>query len=362
LKNSRHKRTSESERLNETRRRVMTTGHAHETLTEYELQRLAHVRRNQEYMARLGVTKLAQDVMTASTSKTTSTTTSRRKKPREATAPTRRSSRVLGAKPTHDGSVIDALEEDEDAGTKRRRKTPKANGEDMDDEEIDAFATSREWLAEAREKLLATRATSAEGPKGKADDAWRRDAVARWGKDVPAADAVKDWKAWTMSRLGTPPPPSKLQLLQEYYAHDAWMLLIACALMSRVASGALKHECIANFFEQFPTPSAALEARAEDVFEIIKRLGLFPGRMRTIVEVSTRFLMDTGEFEVGLEPERKIYGIGEFGVDSFEIFARGDVRRKPKDCNLQAFCAWQKRHGNVANEDDKENVKIKIEN
>ena len=342
----------------------MTTGHAHETLTEYELQRLAHVRRNQEYMARLGVTKLAQDVMTASTSKTTSTTTSRRKKPREATAPTRRSSRVLGAKPTHDGAVIDALEEDEDedAGSKRRRKTPKANDEDMDDEEIDAFATSREWLAEAREKLLATRATSAEGPKGKADDAWRRDAVARWGKDVPAADAVKDWKAWTMSRLGTPPPPSKLQLLQEYYAHDAWMLLIACALMSRVASGALKHECIANFFEQFPTPSAALEARAEDVFEIIKRLGLFPGRMRTIVEVSTRFLMDTGEFEVGLEPERKIYGIGEFGVDSFEIFARGDVRRKPKDCNLQAFCAWQKRHGNVANEDDKENVKIKIEN
>ena len=66
-------------------------------------------------------------------------------------------------------------------------------------------------------------------------------------------------------------------------------------------------------------------------------------------------------FEVGLEPERKIYGIGEFGVDSFEIFARGDVRRKPKDCNLQAFCAWQKRHGNVADEDDKENVKVKIE-
>ena len=53
--------------------------------------------------------------------------------------------------------------------------------------------------------------------------------------------------------------------------------------------------------------------------------------------------------------------IGEFGVDSFEIFARGDVRRKPKDCNLQAFCAWQKRHGNVADEDDKENVKVKIE-
>jgi methyl-CpG-binding domain protein 4 len=135
-----------------------------------------------------------------------------------------------------------------------------------------------------------------------------------------------------------------LQLLQEYYAHDAWQLLIACALMSRVASGPLKHECISNFFEKFPTPTAALKADADEVFEIIKRLGLFPGRMRTIVEVSSKFLTHTGEFEVGLDPEVKIYGIGEFGVDSFEIFARGDVARKPKDANLNAFCAWQRRH------------------
>jgi len=220
----------------------------------------------------------------------------------------------------------------------------------LDDDELvkDVVATSREWLAEAREKLLATRADVANSfvEKSAKDEAWRRDAVARWGDSVPSARSVSDWKAWTMSRLGTPPPPSPMQLLQEYYAHDAWQLLIACALMSRVASGALKHECISNFFAKFPTPSAALAADSQDVFEIIKRLGLFPGRMRTIVEVSTKFLLETGEFEVGLEPELKIYGIGEFGVDSFEIFARGDVGRKPKDCNLQSFCAWQRRHGN----------------
>ena len=35
--------------------------------------------------------------------------------------------------------------------------------------------------------------------------------------------------------MGTPPPPSDLQLLQEYYAHDAWQLLVACVLMSRVS-------------------------------------------------------------------------------------------------------------------------------
>ena len=42
-------------------------------------------------------------------------------------------------------------------------------------------------------------------------------------------------KEWVRSRVGTPPPPSDLQLLQEYYAHDAWQLLVACVLMSRVS-------------------------------------------------------------------------------------------------------------------------------
>ena len=52
---------------------------------------------------------------------------------------------------------------------------------------------------------------------------------------VPAVEAVDDWERWVRSRVGTPPPPSDLQLLQEYYAHDAWQLLVACVLMSRVS-------------------------------------------------------------------------------------------------------------------------------
>ena len=45
--------------------------------------------------------------------------------------------------------------------------------------------------------------------------------------------------------MGTPPKPSDLQLLQEYYAHDAWQLLVACVLMSRVSV----HTC--EWFEDY---------------------------------------------------------------------------------------------------------------
>ena len=40
----------------------------------------------------------------------------------------------------------------------------------------------------------------------------------------------------------------------------------------------------------------------------------------------------------------KIHGVGEFGVDSFHVFARGDLECAPADKTLQAFVAWQKRH------------------
>lgn len=331
--------------------------HSGAELSEYELQRLAHVRRNREYMQRLGVLTLSKACFGASDAKTAERSRGTKRQEKARVEPTRRSGRAVGAKPENDGRVIDEMSDgDEPTEGSRRRARLGIKSEDGDEEESDVFATSREWLTGARERLLATRAASGAVADG---GAWRADAVSRWGDDVPLRVDDDDWERWTLSRLGKPPMPSDLQLLQEYYAHDAWMLLVACALMSRVASADLKHEVISNFFEKFPTPTAALHANAEDVFEVIKRLGLFPGRMRTIVEVSTAFLTNTGAFEVGLEPDKKIYGIGEFGVDSFEIFVRGDIARKPKDCNLAAFCSWQRRHGsgaNVEEADDKENV------
>ena len=59
--------------------------------------------------------------------------------------------------------------------------------------------------------------------------------------------------------MSTPPPPSPLDLLQEYYAADQWQLLCCCVLMSRCSSWDTKHRCISGFFAAYPTPSAFLE-------------------------------------------------------------------------------------------------------
>ena len=328
-------------------------------LTEYEKQRLAHVARNREYMARLGVLQLASEVGGG-----VADTKPKRKSPavrvkREPVEGTRRSARVKNIAPEHDGAEIDALGDDEDATIASRSKRLRAR-DDRDDfasgpagsnkrvwaSEDAALAASRAWLEDARHIMLSRVAAAADADathtKNKAE--WRDEAVRRWGDGVPAAGAVADWEAWTRSRIGTPPPPSDLQLLQEYYAHDAWQLLVACVLMSRVSSWATKHDTISAFFAAYPTPTAALAAEPDDALAILRPLGLFPNRFRSVVEVSTAVLTNVGPLDVGMEAGvNKIYGIGEFGVHSFEVFCRGDLDARPADKTLQAFVAWQKR-------------------
>ena len=71
----------------------------------------------------------------------------------------------------------------------------------------------------------------------------------------------------------------------------------------------LNYRCISGFFEKFPTPTPFFTKNAtpDSVFEIIRPLGLFPNRMRALVELTTRFLSECGKFEVGLTPELKIF-------------------------------------------------------
>ena len=119
-------------------------------LTDYERQRLAHVARNREYMARLGVMDLASKVAPPKTSSTSSKLAPGRKRvKREPTEPSRRSGRLLNAKPEHDGSAVDLLGDEEDGTGERGRKARAA---------VDRIATApRETRATGTQKTQPSR-------------------------------------------------------------------------------------------------------------------------------------------------------------------------------------------------------------
>ena len=53
------------------------------------------------------------------------------------------------------------------------------------------------------------------------------------------------------------------------------------------------------------------------------------------MEISAKILTEAGPLDVGPDQERKIYGVGEFGIDSFNVFCRGDLSVNPGDKTLQ---------------------------
>ncbi|GBG33417.1 Methyl-CpG-binding domain protein 4-like protein [Hondaea fermentalgiana] len=192
------------------------------------------------------------------------------------------------------------------------------------------------------------------------DNAWRDEAVQRWGPKVVQADDGEDgekvdWERYVVSRnvvQGPYPADSPLALLQERYADETWKLLIACCLMSRVSSAKVKERAIEGFFALCPHPSAALDADPEAVRGVLAPLGLFDNRYRSVMELSSKYLLSPS-FQLDLA-ENKVYGFGAFAFDSYLIFTRGlGAEIVPQDKNLRAYCAWAKAEAKKQGEESK---------
>jgi methyl-CpG-binding domain protein 4 len=159
-------------------------------LTDYELQRLAHIERNREYMRSLGVLAAYSLLPREPAAAPSRRLDAASKRKREPTAPTRRSGRVAGQAAERDGAEIDAL------------------GESDEEEEkptIDRVAEARAVLAHSRAWIEASRAALAklgEGVTAGGDgDAWRQEAVRRWGSSVVASlPSGCTWEVFGMRR------------------------------------------------------------------------------------------------------------------------------------------------------------------
>ena len=240
-----------------------------------------------------------------------------------------------GKQVEYTGEAIDRLFEEDCEERKRVKVERKTNRQE------ELVALTRDWLRQSRELMHQHCFEDATGAP-QSEQEWRQEAERRWGSGVASTSQDVDWKNYVLSRMSHPPIPSPMSLLQEFYAHDPWRLLVCCVLMSRVGSTNTKHTCTSNFFEKYPTPTAFIEAKYEECQEILYPLGLFPNRLKSLIALSNKFLSDEA-FEVGLEGKNKIFGIGQFGLESYLIFCKGMTDIKPKDCTLRSFCSWQQK-------------------
>ena len=74
-------------------------------------------------------------------------------------------------------------------------------------------------------------------------------------------------------------------LLQEIYQDDAWKMLVCCILLNltqRKQVDGVRHE----LFTKYPTEYEMMEADEDELSEILRPLGLYRRRAKTLIKFS----------------------------------------------------------------------------
>ncbi|XP_035169968.1 methyl-CpG-binding domain protein 4 [Oxyura jamaicensis] len=149
----------------------------------------------------------------------------------------------------------------------------------------------------------------------------------KYSKEAPSPPRRKAFRKWT-------PPRSPFNLVQETLFHDPWKLLIATIFLNKT-SGKMAIPVLWEFLEKYPSPEIARTADWKEMSELLKPLGLYALRAKTIIKFSDEYLTKQWKYPI------ELHGIGKYGNDSYRIFCVNEWKEvQPQDHKLNTYHAW----------------------
>ena len=121
-----------------------------------------------------------------------------------------------------------------------------------------------------------------------------------------------------------------MKLLQEKYKRHPWKMMICCILLNQTNNKQVS-KVMDEFFKRWPTSHKATKAVWHEMTKVIKPLGLYNRRTKTIVEFSKQYR--SGNW-IKIKDS---YGIGQYGQDSWDIFIENKLDINPEDKKLKAY-------------------------
>ena len=118
-------------------------------------------------------------------------------------------------------------------------------------------------------------------------------------------------------------------LLQEIYQSDGWKMLTCCMLLNltnRKQVDTIRDE----LFSKYPTPEDMMNANQSQLAELLKPLGLYNRRAKSLKKMSEGYVK-------GFKSVDELYGIGQYAKDSWEIFQNSNMNINPTDKVLLAY-------------------------
>jgi len=138
------------------------------------------------------------------------------------------------------------------------------------------------------------------------------------------------------------PPKSPFDLVQEKLYTQPWKLLVATIFLNKT-NNKVSLPILWQFFDSWPTPEAASVADQDQVARLLKPMGLYNLRAKTIVRFSKEFLTTNWSYPI------QLHGIGKYGNDSYRIFCVEEWRHvKPRDKKLNLYHDWLKQKFELA--------------
>ena len=110
----------------------------------------------------------------------------------------------------------------------------------------------------------------------------------------------------------------------------AWQHMVAVIMLNQTGRKPVK-TVFPVFMRHWPTPSKFVQASEQQVKDVIWSLGMVNVRYKRLVEMTYGFV------NWDLDDAARLYGIGKYGSDSYEIFFKNNYTVEPTDKELICY-------------------------
>jgi len=119
-------------------------------------------------------------------------------------------------------------------------------------------------------------------------------------------------------------------LMVQQQINNSWEHMVGVIMLNQTSRKPVKNT-LPEFLYWFPTPQALLDADEDFVKSILAPLGMMNIRYERLVRMSQDYLT------WDREDAKKLYGIGKYGSDSYEIFFKQNYSVEPTDKELKRY-------------------------
>jgi len=130
------------------------------------------------------------------------------------------------------------------------------------------------------------------------------------------------------------PPKSPVGMLQEALWPNEWKILVAC-LLHNLTTRTQVDQVYEELFEKYPTAHEMATANDEELQDIIRSLGMWRRRSKSLKRFSKEYL------EKDWQSVLELYGCGKYANDCHRIFCLGEWETvSPNDHALNRYHTW----------------------